>query len=484
MTVASTTSKVTYTGNGSTRQWPFKFTVLNTDHLKVIITDPDGAETTLTDGYEISLTQGVVQYPKKASDPALKSGYKITLIRETPIVQNVDLINQGNYDAETLEREYDYLTLCVQEVADKAERAVKIPASSDTDPDELINSISESVSTAKSAADSATASAESASNSADQAGTSASAAATSEANAATSETNAKAQADNAAASAAAAKTSETNAKSSETAAADSATAAGSSASAASASQTAAAASAAAALASQNAAQTAENSAAASASAAAGSATNAAQSAQEAAASAANAANKVDSVILTNATQTAAGYMSAEDKTKLDALIVHNTLLPVGTVMWLSGNTVPDGCLVADGAAVSRTTYAELFAVIGTTWGEGDGNTTFNLPDGRGRVPEGAQTAGGYNAPGLPNITGSVGMHSAPSGTNIHRVNGAFYPEKTLPSYRDGGNLGGTAPSLPSFTLDASRSSSIYGASSTVQPASVKLLPVIVYRNAQ
>ena len=192
--------------------------------------------------------------------------------------------------------------------------------------------------------------------------------------------------------------------------------------------------------------------------------------------------RLDRVILTDATPTAAGYMSAADKTKLDRLIVHNTLLPVGTVMWLSGNTVPDGCLVADGAAVSRTTYAELIAVIGTTWGEGDGSTTFNLPDGRGRVPEGAQTAGGYNAPGLPNITGSVIMHSATTGTNISGVTGAFYARTALSSFRDGGNKGSETTSIDMFFLNASRSSSIYGASETVQPASVKLLPVIVYRN--
>ena len=172
-------------------------------------------------------------------------------------------------------------------------------------------------------------------------------------------------------------------------------------------------------------------------------------------------------------------MSAEDKTKLDRLIVHNTLLPVGTVMWLSGNTVPDGCLVADGAAVSRTTYSELFAAIGTTWGEGDGSTTFNLPDARKRVPEGAQTAGGYNAPGLPNITGRMdggGYYNGQFGL------GALSPYDAHPEFYTTGTNGSLY--VCQITISAAKSNAIYGASSTVQPASVKLLPVIVYRNAQ
>lgn len=188
--------------------------------------------------------------------------------------------------------------------------------------------------------------------------------------------------------------------------------------------------------------------------------------------------RLDSVILTNATQSAAGYMSAADKTKLDRLIVHNTLLPVGTVMWLSGNTVPDGCLVADGAAVSRTTYAELFAVIGTTWGEGDGSTTFNVPDMRGRFPEGAQTAGGYNAAGLPDITGDISKFQE----GVLYQNGAFYTKNReyITTFFVQGGKSDTTP-VRIIAMEASRSNSIYGASTTVQPASVKLLPVIVYR---
>lgn len=61
----------------------------------------------------------------------------------------------------------------------------------------------------------------------------------------------------------------------------------------------------------------------------------------------------------------------------------NTLIPAGTVMAYAGSTVPAGYLVCNGSAVSRTTYADLFAAIGTMYGSGDGSTTFNLPDYRG-----------------------------------------------------------------------------------------------------
>jgi len=62
--------------------------------------------------------------------------------------------------------------------------------------------------------------------------------------------------------------------------------------------------------------------------------------------------------------------------------------PTGQVAWYAVNTAPTGTLKANGAAVSRTTYAALFAVIGTTFGAGDGSTTFNLPDMRGEFARG------------------------------------------------------------------------------------------------
>lgn len=62
--------------------------------------------------------------------------------------------------------------------------------------------------------------------------------------------------------------------------------------------------------------------------------------------------------------------------------------PLGSVKMYAGSSAPDKWLICDGSAVSRTTYAKLFDVIGTTYGAGDGSTTFNLPDFSGRVPIG------------------------------------------------------------------------------------------------
>jgi microcystin-dependent protein len=66
-----------------------------------------------------------------------------------------------------------------------------------------------------------------------------------------------------------------------------------------------------------------------------------------------------------------------------AAVVQNALLPAGAVQAFAMNSAPTGWLSADGTAVSRTDYAALFTAIGTTYGVGDGSTTFALPDLRG-----------------------------------------------------------------------------------------------------
>ena len=93
----------------------------------------------------------------------------------------------------------------------------------------------------------------------------------------------------------------------------------------------------------------------------------------------------------------------------------NLLVPTGTIVIWSAPNPPAGYLVCNGAAISRTTYANLFHAIGTTWGAGDGNTTFNLPNFIDRVPQGRGNRGGVGAyleESLPNHNHNISFEVA------------------------------------------------------------------------
>lgn len=104
-------------------------------------------------------------------------------------------------------------------------------------------------------------------------------------------------------------------------------------------------------------------------------------------------------VMNIAAGTAAG--DAVNKSQLDAAI------PSGTVVDFAGSTAPLGWLFCYGQAVSRADYAALFSALGTTYGTGDGSTTFNLPDCRGRATAGRDNMGGTSANRLAGISGSV-----------------------------------------------------------------------------
>ncbi|OAI41007.1 hypothetical protein AYO40_00565 [Planctomycetaceae bacterium SCGC AG-212-D15] len=84
------------------------------------------------------------------------------------------------------------------------------------------------------------------------------------------------------------------------------------------------------------------------------------------------------------------------------------LVPPGILLAFAGSSVPAGWLLCDGSAVSRTTYAGLFTAISTTWGAGDGSTTFNLPDLRGRIAVGADGSGVHLPVNKPALGASGG----------------------------------------------------------------------------
>jgi microcystin-dependent protein len=123
--------------------------------------------------------------------------------------------------------------------------------------------------------------------------------------------------------------------------------------------------------------------------------------------------------------------------------VSGDTLPIGTIVPFGSNTIPENWLLCDGSAVSRTTYQTLFNTIGTTYGAGDGFTTFNLPDLRGRVSVGKSSDTEFDTLGE---TGGEKKHiltidEMPSHT--HELYAGAGGSTQFPAYasKDNGNTG-------------------------------------------
>ena len=170
-----------------------------------------------------------------------------------------------------------------------------------------------------------------------------------------------------------------------------------------------------------------------------------------------------------------GTFSANQETNETINIEVPDALPTGSYIQFAGSQAPAGFLVCNGGEISRTTYSALFAVIGTTYGSGDGSTTFNLPNLTDRFLQGSSISGTVKNAGLPNIAGSSSLIRYP--VLIGGGDGPF-----------GTNSGGYADAMPTtsatyglvITFDASHSNSIYGSSSTVQPPALTCLICIKY----
>lgn len=122
--------------------------------------------------------------------------------------------------------------------------------------------------------------------------------------------------------------------------------------------------------------------------------------------------------------------------------------PSGMIFDYAGTSAPSGYLLCDGAAVSRATYSALFSKINTTWGVGDGATTFNVPDLRGRTVIGAGTGSGLTArtTGTQNIgaetTTAVAAHTHGFTTNSTNIDHIHFDSGHAHNYFSTTNGGG------------------------------------------
>jgi microcystin-dependent protein len=111
-----------------------------------------------------------------------------------------------------------------------------------------------------------------------------------------------------------------------------------------------------------------------------------------------------------------GSLSVDGTLNITGNITGDGTVPPGTLIFHCGNTAPSGFLKANGATISRSTYADLFATLGTTFGTGDGSTTFTLPDMRGEFPRGwddgrgidpARVFGAAQSSGIARLIGEI-----------------------------------------------------------------------------
>ncbi|ATI15740.1 putative tail-collar fiber protein [Bordetella phage vB_BbrM_PHB04] len=144
-------------------------------------------------------------------------------------------------------------------------------------------------------------------------------------------------------------------------------------------------------------------------------------------------------------------------------------VPAGVVLPYAGPLPPEGWMLCDGSAVSRTTYAKLFAAIGTTYGAGNGTTTFNLPEARGEFIRGLDQGRGVDSgralgtaqqDALQNITGTIQPRplAGAGGGAIGGATGAGAFDLSIKGGAPGASsiTTGTAANTDVLTFDASR----------------------------
>lgn len=164
---------------------------------------------------------------------------------------------------------------------------------------------------------------------------------------------------------------------------------------------------------------------------------------------------------------------------LQIFIQRGGACPVGSIIPYLGGDVPYGWLLANGASVLRTQYDKLFALIGTKFGAAD-EAHFNLPNLHHRFIEGTTTlseVGSYVEAGLPNIQGGFNLRNT---SDYGGAKGCVTQKaSTLKDFPASVNTS-IKELIQNMSIDASRNSSLYGASTTVQTASMRTYCLIRY----
>ena len=162
------------------------------------------------------------------------------------------------------------------------------------------------------------------------------------------------------------------------------------------------------------------------------------------------------------------------------------LVPTGSVVAFAGSSTPNGYLLCDGSAVSRTTYSALYSAIGTKYGRGNGSTTFNLPNLTDKFIQGSNTVGTVKNAGLPNIKGDFWnmayQSKAIAEDDCKQVSEAYSGAFSVRKIKEmvGYATSTSYEQYDGWSFNASRSNNIYGNSTTVQPPALTMRYIIKY----
>lgn len=167
---------------------------------------------------------------------------------------------------------------------------------------------------------------------------------------------------------------------------------------------------------------------------------------------------------------------------LPAAALNQAVVPPGAVFPYAGSSAPSGYLLCDGSAVSRTTYAALFAVVGTTYGAGNGTTTFNVPDLKGKMVAGYKSSetefnalgktGGSKTSTAPHDHGhahdAVAVFGTSDAAHTHYIGGATGEGSAAPQ-NSGGGTGRASSTWAPSTASAAGASSTAATSGNLTP---------------
>lgn len=141
MVVPNNRCKKRYTGNGVSRYFDFDFSLPEVSCLEVWLTKPGGLPEKLSGGYSVDRAARRVTYPANQDSPALPVGFRLTLLRNVPYIQQTRFENQKDFFAETHEKTFDTQEMQIQQLAEEVSRAIKVPVDDQYDTDELTSQV-------------------------------------------------------------------------------------------------------------------------------------------------------------------------------------------------------------------------------------------------------------------------------------------------------------------------------------------------------